>query len=103
MERLAKIKKEYDRVMANRAKDQHYYKNYYDRTHKNVKFEEGALVWIHFHLPEANKTHKLLPRFEGPYKVIKKIDAVTYRVQNEHRSFMVHVQRMLPYYEWEST
>ena len=102
LERLAKIKKKYDRVIASRAQDQHQYKSYYDRSHKHVEFKEGALVWIHFHLQEANKTHKLLPRFEGPYKVIKKIDQVTYRVQNDRRNFMVHVQRMLPYYEWEN-
>jgi hypothetical protein len=67
----------------------------------NHNFKIGDLVWIHSSLPQLGLTQKLLPRFEGPFEVIEKVDQVTYRVRNETRMFPTHVQRMLPYHKWE--
>ena len=47
------------------------------------------------------KTHKLLPKFNGPFEVIEEINPVSYRVQNEKKVFLAHVQRLLPYNAWD--
>ena len=84
-----------------KEKEQLKYKSYYDAHHKTVDFKIGSAVWVHFGLPEVGLTHKLLPRFDGPYEILEKLDQVTYRVTDQARMFPVHVQRMLPYYTWE--
>lgn len=76
------------------------YKRIYDLTHKDIQFQIGDKVWVHFGLPQPVLTTKLLPRFEGPFEVIEKLDSVTYRVMDDNRVFPSHVQRMLPYYKW---
>ena len=45
-------------------------------------FEEGDLVWLHLRkdrFPEARKT-KLHPRGDGPFKVLKCINNIAYKV-----------------------
>ena len=90
----------YEKLRSDKELMQAKYKQRYDVTHKNKVFQIGDLVWVHSSLPKLGLTQKLLPRFEGPYEVIERLDQVTYRVQNETRTFPTHVQRMLPYYEW---
>ena len=46
---------------------------------ENILFVEN----IYFGLREKEKTHKLLPWFDVPYQIIKKLDSVTYRVKRE--------------------
>ena len=60
-------------------------------------FKEGDLVWVYFGHPEKGKTHKLLPRFDGPYQIINKLDNVTYRVKRDKQIIVTHVQRLLKY------
>ena len=66
-----------------------------------MEFGLGDLVWVYFGLPEAGKTFKLLPRFDGPYEVVAKLDAVTYRLRKDEKIIVAHVQRMLKYHQWE--
>jgi hypothetical protein len=98
VELLRVMKEAYAKTIAVKAKDQMDYKRYYDRTQKEVEFKIGDLVWVHFYLPEVGKTHKLLAKFDGPYKVLEKVNSVSYRVTNDKRCFIAHVQRLLPYY-----
>jgi hypothetical protein len=97
---LKQLKLTYEKLRSDKELMQAKYKQRYDVTHKNKVFQIGDLVWVHSSLPKLGLTQKLLPRFEGPYEVIERLDQVTYRVQNETRTFPTHVQRMLPYYEW---
>ena len=60
----------YEKVKNIKEKEQEKYKEYYDKTHKDIEFKEGDLVWVYFRLSEKEKTHKLLPRFDGPYLII---------------------------------
>ena len=102
IELLRTLAKAYNKVKETKEKNQREYKRYYDRSHRTVSYKEGDKVWIHFWLPEKDKTHKLLARFEGPFEIKEQMDAVSYRVANERRTFIVHVQRILPYYVWDN-
>ena len=58
---LQSLKIAYEKVKNVKEKEQEKYKTYYDKTHKDVQFIEGDLVWVYFRHPEKGKTHKLLP------------------------------------------
>ena len=96
MNLLKTLRMAYDKVTNRRELEQARYKKSYDITHKNIEFNIGDNVWVHFGLPEVGKTHKLLPRFDGPYRIVAKLDKVTYRVGNQKQIFSAHVQRLLP-------
>lgn len=55
-------------------------KTRYDRKSYQVGFEEGSLVWLHNPMRRVGKSPKLSPSWEGPYKVVTKINDVTYRI-----------------------
>ncbi len=78
------------------------YKNYYDRSHKTKIFRNDQLVMIYSPKTKIGLSTKLLPRWDGPYKIINCISLVNYRVESldKKRSFVVHVQRMRLYKPW---
>jgi hypothetical protein len=54
-----------------------------DRGRKYVVFEVGGLVWLHFpkdHFLDLRKS-KLMPRADGPFKVIEKINDNAYKLE----------------------
>ena len=75
-------------------------KTRYDRRANVPCFEEGTLVWLHNPIRRKGKSPKLQPSWEGPYKVITKINDVTLRIQRSARSpsKIVHVDRVAKYY-----
>ena len=99
---LKTLKNAYEKVRNVKEIQQANYKYNFDKTHKNIEFNTGELVWVYFGLPETGKTQKLLPRFEGPYTVIQKLDTVIYRVQKDKKIVVAHVQRLLKFKKWES-
>ena len=98
---LKTLKSAYEKLRHTKEIEQEKYKSYFDKTHKNIEFKEGELAWVFFGLPEAGKTYKLLPKFQGPYEVIKRLDAVTYRLKKDDKIIVAHVQRLLKYFTWE--
>ena len=78
------------------------YKNYYDRSHKTKIFRNDQLVMIYSPKTKIGLSTKLLPRWDGPYKIINCISLVNYRVESldKKRSFVVHLQRMRLYKPW---
>jgi hypothetical protein len=79
------------------------YKEYYDRKHKQVDFHVNDLVMIYFPATKIGKTYKFLAKWDGPYKVLAKINDVNYRVASlaQDKILAVHVQRMLKYTPWK--
>ena len=71
-------------------------KKYYDRGLKPRQFSEDDYVW-RWYPPTAGA--KLALGWIGPYKVIKKITEVTYRIQKTPDSscIVVHVDHLKPY------
>ncbi|UYV78461.1 hypothetical protein LAZ67_16001479 [Cordylochernes scorpioides] len=77
----------------------------YDARHKGKVYQPGDLVWIFTPIRRVGLSEKLLRRYFGPYKVIKKISDVTYEVEAFGKSDKrqkgrdtVHILRMKPYY-----
>lgn len=65
-----------------------------------MNFKIDDLVMVYFPVAQRSLSQKLLPKYEGPFRIINKLDSVTFRVQsveNKRRIFVVHVQRMLKY------
>ncbi|KAG7548172.1 Zinc finger CCHC-type [Arabidopsis suecica] len=53
-----------------------------NKSRKEIVFEEGDLVWIHLRkekFPKERKS-KLMPRMDGPFKIIKKINNNAYQL-----------------------
>ena len=58
------------------------YKFAADQGRKELRFEPGALVWLHLRkerFPELRKS-KLLPRADGPFKVLERINDNAYKL-----------------------
>lgn len=86
-------------VRQNLEKSRANQKFYYDqRTTKLVPYETGDLVLLKNFNSVANRAKKLLPKFIGPFVVIRRLNELNYEVrQTNGKSFVVHYNRMLPY------
>ena len=98
---LKTLKSAYEKVKNIKEQEQLKYKTQFDKTHKEIRFGLGDLVWVYFGLPVVGKTTKLLPRFQGPYEVTAQLDSVTYRLKKDEKLIVAHVQRLIPFHEWE--
>ncbi|UYV84191.1 hypothetical protein LAZ67_X001482, partial [Cordylochernes scorpioides] len=83
-------------------------KERYDKKHQEVTYKEGDLVWVFTPVRTVGLSEKLLKRYFGPYRVIRKISSVNYQVEgvtNTRRrrktQDIVHVVRMKPYHDPE--
>jgi len=65
---------------------QDYMKDRHDRLHRDLQFEVGEWAWLRLHQRAATSikgrsSHKLSPRFYGPFKVVERIGNVAYHLQ----------------------
>jgi hypothetical protein len=78
-------------------------KDWYD-THgaKDIDVKVGELYWMAAHKkPEENQGVALMPKWEGPYRVMQKMGPVTVKVRHEHnnkKEQIVHVNSLKPYF-----
>jgi transposase InsO family protein len=95
--RLSKrMKLAHDNLLKRKREEQVKYKLYYDSSHKPVEFKIGAQALILFDAPAKGF---LVPRWEGPFSITERLGPVSYRVENDSRTFVAHVQRMAPYFD----
>jgi len=78
----------------------------YDSRHRMVNYKPGDLVWIFTPVRKVGLSEKLLKKYFGPYKVLRKLSDVNYEVEDFDPSSrrrkckdIVHVLRMTPYYD----
>jgi hypothetical protein len=94
----------YEKLNGHKAAVQSQYKAYYDRTHREVEFEVDDEVMVYFPVSHEGLSYKLLPKWEGPFRVVQKTDSVTYRLRRDSgkklQTLLVHVQRMKKYKPW---
>ena len=73
----------------------------YDRQANAVSFKEGEQVWLYNPQRKKGRSPKLQKDWEGPYRVIKKINDVVYRIQKTPKTKMkvMHSNRLAKYQE----
>lgn len=73
----------------------------YDEKHRHLEFKEGDLVKVFTPIRKVGRSEKLLLRWFGPYKIVRKIGEVDYEIQKgptkSSKKEVVHVSRILPY------
>jgi hypothetical protein len=95
---INKLREAYTKLNQHKYEYQMKYKSYYDKKQKDITFGIDDKVMVYFPVPKVGLSYKWVPKYDGPFKVVAKIDQLNYRIQdlkNEKRTFVVHVQRML--------
>jgi hypothetical protein len=74
-------------------------KTLYDKLSNCAGYQESDRVWLYRPTRSKGRAAKLQSSWEGPYKIIRRINDVVYRIQRSHRSRMmvVHLDRLAPY------
>ena len=90
-ELVKQLTRSYRELLSKRHEEQESYKAYYDQHQVAKNFNIGDEVLVLFDAPAKGP---LVPRWEGPFQVIEKLDDVTYRVQNDEKIIAIHVQRI---------
>ena len=75
----------------------------YNTTHHDVQFRCGDDVLVHYPLRTPGLAQKLLPRYFGPYRILRQTGPVDYEVArlplvSPAHTEVVHVSRLKPYY-----
>lgn len=92
---MGNLKKTYEKVNERYLKIKKKYKEKFDEHQKQVEFKEGDLVLVYTPTTKKGYTKKFLAKWEGPYKIEKKLGNLTYRVnKSENNSVSTHVQRL---------
>jgi transposase InsO family protein len=74
-------------------------KTRYDRRANASGFQAGELVWLYNPRRRKGRSPKLQRDWEGPYRVVKRINDVVHRIQRSSRSKMkvIHIDRLYRY------
>jgi hypothetical protein len=74
-------------------------KTRYDKLANSAGYQEGDRVCLYKPTRTKGKSPKLQSSWEGPYKIITRINDVVYRIQKNPRSRMMvaHLDRLAPY------
>ena len=96
----SRLEKAYHKVRSHLGLSQQRQKLLYDRRVVGAPYEENDLVWLHCPAVPGERSRKLHRPWHGPYKVVKAISDVVYRIQHldpPRRRLVVHVDRLKPY------
>lgn len=76
------VKNLHEKIKAQIEKKSESYARHANKGRKNVVFEPGDWVWVHFRkerFPSQRKS-KIMPRGDGPFQVISKINDNAYKI-----------------------
>ncbi|MCO5550091.1 hypothetical protein L7F22_003570 [Adiantum nelumboides] len=84
-EMLEKMDNELAKIRGNIREAQKRHKLYYDKKHRVVEYEIGDMVFFKV-IPEKShlilgKDRRLSPRFTGPFKILKRIGSLAYKLE----------------------
>ena len=99
LKQLTVLKSAYAKLNEIKERDRFNYKEYYDKTHKPVEFQEGQFIMLFTPHKQTGLSTKFLSTWDGPFKVISKLSHVNYRIESlcETKTMVVHVQTMKTY------
>lgn len=71
----------------------------YDRKCNSAGFKENELVWLYNPIRKKGKCPKLQRDWQGPYKIVTRINDVVYRIKRhpQGKMMVVHLDRLAPY------
>ena len=87
---------------ANIARTQQLMKLQYDKTSSDAPFEIGQQVWIYTPRAKRGLSKKLLPKWNGPFRICRKLSPVHYQVRtcdNRLVATTVHANRLKHFYD----
>ncbi|UYV78051.1 hypothetical protein LAZ67_15003310, partial [Cordylochernes scorpioides] len=100
---LDKIARTRQVVINNTEKTQERMKRNYDKKHNEKIYEPGHLVAVWTQVRKIGKCEKLLRKYFGPYRILKKLSNVNYLIEPKDNPgqdpLIVHVSRLKPYFE----
>ncbi|UYV76515.1 K02A2.6-like [Cordylochernes scorpioides] len=100
---LDKIARTRQVVINNTGKTQERMKRNYDKKHNEKIYEPGHLVAVWTPVRKIGKCEKLLRKYFGPYRILKKLSNVNYLIEPKDNPgqdpLIVHVSRLKPYFE----
>ncbi|UYV60745.1 hypothetical protein LAZ67_1002098, partial [Cordylochernes scorpioides] len=100
---LDKIDRTRKLVINNTIKTQERIKKNYDKKHMERSYEPGELVAVWTPIRKIGKCEKLLRKYFGPYRILKKLSNVNYLIEPKDNPgqdpLIVHVSRIKPYFE----
>ncbi|UYV65871.1 K02A2.6-like, partial [Cordylochernes scorpioides] len=100
---LDKIARTRQVVINNTEKTQERMKRNYDKKHNEKIYEAGYLVAVWTPVRKIGKCEKLLRKYFGPYRILKKLSNVNYLIEPKDNPgqdpLIVHVSRLNPYFE----
>jgi hypothetical protein len=107
-ERAKRIKKLHEHIRGQIEKKNEKYRMQANKHRKPMTFKEGDLVWIHLRKERfpAKRRSKLLPRADGPFKVLQRVGENAYKIElpGEYGvSATFNVSDLAPYEEIEET
>ena len=76
------------------------HKQSYDKVHQDIEFKIGEEVLVYTKQRKVGLSEKLLCRYFGPYRVIKKTTPVTYLLEDVRTKSRIsaHIDRIKKYY-----
>ncbi|UYV74535.1 hypothetical protein LAZ67_12000036 [Cordylochernes scorpioides] len=100
---LDKIARTRQVVINNTEKTQERMRRNYDKKHNEKIYEPGHLVAVWTPVRKIGKCEKLLRKYFGPYRILKKLSNVNYLIEPKDNPgqdpLIVHVSRLKPYFE----
>ncbi|UYV75696.1 K02A2.6-like [Cordylochernes scorpioides] len=100
---LDKIARTKQVVFNNTEKTQERIKRNYDKKHNERIYEPGHLVAVWTTIRKIGKCEKLMRKYFGPYRILKKLSNVNYLIEPKDNPgqdpLIVHVSRLKPYFE----
>lgn len=86
---------------------QHQQSARYNESHRPVSYSPGDLVWLWTPTRRVGRSEKLLPRYTGPHRVIRRISELNYQIEpctppadrRTPATQTSHVIRLKPYHE----
>jgi len=97
---LQNLNKAYNMVRANLVKERQHQKEQYDKRAKDLKYQAGDKVLLDVRgVVPPDKCKKFLPKYEGPYRILKVYENGTAEITAEGVTKHVNLKRIIPLYE----
>jgi transposase InsO family protein len=68
VEQVKRLKIAYENLNRRKEDYQFYYKNVYDKSHREIQFGIGELVMVYFPAQKVGLSYKFLPKWDGPLR-----------------------------------